>query len=121
MTQSTTSRSGAVRRNLQALAIVYLIAGVLIALVTAGLVLFNGSEMARALPLTMMGVGVLLMLTGGNALERVTTLESSRWGISVNRHREQLGKEYSDVGELTSLGMALLVGVPLIGIGSLLF
>ncbi|HUG85596.1 MAG TPA: hypothetical protein VMM13_13595 [Euzebya sp.] len=118
MSDLITSRRRAEWRNLWAVGVAYLLAGIVIGVLLLLGLAFTNIGARDLLATVTMGVGLVLMLTGGNLMERVTTLESSQWGISVNRHRDELGKEYPEVGQLTSVGLAILVGIPLVALGA---
>ncbi|MGI9016983.1 MAG: hypothetical protein ACR2HR_07760 [Euzebya sp.] len=112
--------SSALRNNARSVGIGYALA-LAASLVLYGPVLaFTDASAVRAFALALFGVGGILVVTGGNAIERLTTLSSSAWGISVNRHRDSIGKEYSDVSTMTSLGMAVMVGLPILAFAAVL-
>jgi hypothetical protein len=112
--------AGRRRANARAVAAGYAMAAAAVLVVWAGVVVLSDAPAGRALAIALFGVGGALVVTGGNAIERLTTLASSQWGVSVGRHRELIGREYSDIGSMTSLGLAVLVGLPVLVAGALL-
>jgi hypothetical protein len=104
---------------LRSLLVSTLVAWAVTALLAAAWTLVAGGSFANRLATTAVGIGVLLFVTGGNVLSRASTLESSEWGIGVDRHRAE-AKEDQGVGGLTGFGFALLIGGPLLLLGTVL-
>lgn len=79
-------------------------------------VLLTEVTATSALGGSVFGVGLALLLTGNEYLQRLSTLGSSRWGISVGRHRTETRDAYPAM-QLSPFGLALLVGLPMVLVG----
>lgn len=74
--------------------------------------LIGQPTVVRSTGVGLLVAGGLIMFGGGNVLERGANLNSSSWGVSVNRHRDEETKDTKGFGDLTSLGAALFAGLP---------
>lgn len=98
--------------RLRGIAMANLFTWVLSAVIAAIAYWVGQPTLQRAIGIGLLAGGGLVMLGGGNVLERSANLSSSSWGVSVNRHRDEETKDAKGFGDLTSVGVALFAGIP---------
>lgn len=96
----------------------YLLAGVATAVVAGGLALF-GTAADRVLPLALLIVGGVLVLTSDKFVTRLATAPARSFGLTTDAMESDRTNPHGDV-EISGLGLALLVGVPLLAAGGML-